>query len=66
MTDPLTGIYRRNEAFWLGAFAVVLGAVLPESVAVGGLDVSSLFVVTGGGLLLTSVFVGVYRVFATA
>ncbi len=60
MAETLTALYRRNEVFWVGLFAVVLGAVLPETLALGGLDVSRLFVVTGGGLLITSVFV-VYR-----
>ncbi|WP_135821950.1 hypothetical protein [Halostella litorea] len=64
MAETLVALYRRNEVFWLGLAAVVLGALLPDTLTVGGLDVPQLFVVTGGGLLVTSVFVGLYRFLA--
>jgi len=61
MVERITALYRRNEVFWLGVAAVVLGIATPESFALGGFGFSHWFVVTGGGLLVTSVFVGVYR-----
>lgn len=62
MAETLTALYRRNEVLWLGLSAVVLGVLIPETLEFGGIDISRLFVVTGGGLLITSVFVGLYRV----
>ena len=64
MAETLRYLYRCNEVFWLGLSAVALGALIPESLAFGGLDLARLFVVTGGGLLVTSVFVGLYRLLA--
>jgi hypothetical protein len=64
--ETLRSLYRRNEVFWLGLAAVVLGVLLPETLSLGGIDFSRLFVVTGGGLLITSVFVGLYRHLAPA
>ncbi|WP_144240176.1 hypothetical protein [Natrinema altunense] len=61
MEETLRSLYQRNEVFWLGLSAVVLGIVIPGTLAFGGINLSELFVVTGGGLLITSVFVGIYR-----
>lgn len=61
MPEPLTSLYQRNEVFWAGLFVVLLGVLVLETLAFGGLNFSRLFVVTGGGLLVTSVFVGLYR-----
>ncbi|WP_115863545.1 hypothetical protein [Halorussus litoreus] len=61
MVETLRGLYQRNEVFWMGLSAVVLGMVIPGTLAFGEINVSRLFVVTGGGLLITSVFVGLYR-----
>ncbi|MGQ3330910.1 hypothetical protein [Halorubrum sp. FL23] len=61
MEETLAEVYHLNEVFWLGLVAVVLGVLTPVSLAFGGLNVSSWFIVTGGGLLVTSVFVGIYR-----
>lgn len=61
MAETLPAFYQRNEVFWMGSSAVALGVLLPESLALGRIDRSRLVVVTGGGLLITSVFVGIYR-----
>ncbi|PCR90297.1 hypothetical protein [Natrinema ejinorense] len=63
MSGTLTALYQRNEVFWMGLTAVVLGVLIPGTLAFGGLNLSRLFGVTGGGLLITSVFVGIYRFF---
>lgn len=63
MKDTLIALYQRNEVFWLGVAAVLLGVLIPGALSFGGLNLSRLFVVTGGGLLVTSVFVGIYRLF---
>lgn len=64
VSETLKALYQRNEVFWMGLSAVILGVVIPETIAFWGINLSRLFVVTGGGLLITSVFVGLYRVFA--
>ncbi|WP_246999710.1 hypothetical protein [Halosolutus gelatinilyticus] len=61
MAETLTALYHRNEVFWLGLSVVVLGVIIPESLEFWGIHLSSWFVVSGGGLLITSVFVGFYR-----
>lgn len=61
MGETLTALYRRNEVFWVGLFAVILEVLISETLAFAEIDFSQLFVVTGGGLLITSVFVGIYR-----
>ena len=66
MRETLSGLYQRNEVFWVGLFIVALGVLVPESLFVATLDLSRLFVITGGGLLVTSFFVGLYRLLAPA
>ncbi|WP_226039753.1 hypothetical protein [Natrinema sp. DC36] len=61
MAETLTALYQRNEVFWIGLSAVILGVLIPDTLAFVGINLSELFVVTGGGLLITSVFVGIYR-----
>ncbi|MEF8843621.1 MAG: hypothetical protein V5A62_18680 [Haloarculaceae archaeon] len=61
MAETLTVLYQRNELFWIGLCAVVLGILLPETLALGEINLSRSFIVTGGGLLITSVFVGIHR-----
>ena len=45
----------------MGLSAVVLGILLLIPIKLGGIDFSRLFTVTGGGLLITSVFVSLNR-----
>lgn len=45
----------------MGLSAVILGLLIPGTLAFGGINLSRLLIVTGGGLLITSVFVGIYR-----
>jgi hypothetical protein len=66
MRETLRSLYRRNEVFWLGLAAVVLGLLVPNAVGAGGINATRLFIVTGGGLLVTSVFVGSYRLLTGA
>lgn len=66
MAETLTALYQRNEVFWMGLSVVVLGILLPESLGFGGINFPRLFIVTGGGLLITSVFVGIYRLLTPA
>lgn len=61
MVETLTALYQRHEVFWLGLSAVILGMLIPEALAFGGINFSELFVISGGGLLITSIFVGLYR-----
>ena len=61
MVETLTALYQRNEVFWMGLSAVILGMLIPGTLAFGGINLARLLVVTGGGLLITSVFVGIYR-----
>ncbi len=61
MAETLTDLYRRNEVFWMGVSAVILGFLIPGAFTIGSIAISRLFTVTGGGLLITSVFVGIYR-----
>lgn len=65
MVETLTALYQRNEVFWVGLSAVILGVLIPEALAFGGINLSELFVVTGSGLLITSIFVGLYRLLAS-
>jgi hypothetical protein len=66
MTEALTALYQRNEVLWMGLSAVVLGVLPPETFSLGGINISRLFVVTGGGLLVTAVFVGIYGLLTPA
>jgi hypothetical protein len=66
MLESLTSLYQRNEVFWVGLFIILLGVLVPEMLAFGGLNFSQLFIVTGSGLLITSVFVGFYRLLPSA
>ncbi|WP_435125866.1 hypothetical protein [Halobaculum sp. D14] len=66
MRERLVGLYRRNELFWVGLLVTILGALTPESLRLWWLDVSNWLVTSGGGLLLASVFVGLYRRFGAS
>ena len=45
----------------MGLSVVVLGLLFPTTLSFGGMGLLRLFVVTGGGLLITSVFVDIHR-----
>lgn len=47
MAETRTALYQRNEVFWLGFSAVLLGVLLPRILAFGGINSSRPFVVTG-------------------
>ncbi|MXR21773.1 hypothetical protein [Halobacterium bonnevillei] len=65
MTDSLTALSQRTEAFWIGLTLILLGALTPETVSPGGIGLSRALIVLGGGLLLVRVLVAVGRFLKT-
>ena len=65
MMESLTALYHRNEVFWVGLSAFILGMVTPHSLAFGGIELARTLFVSGGGLIVTSIFVAIYRILGT-
>ncbi|WP_134671771.1 hypothetical protein [Halorussus marinus] len=65
MAETLTALSQRDEAFWVGLALFVLGVLAPETFSLGGVGLSRGLVVVGGGILLTRVLVGGFRILKT-
>lgn len=65
MAETLTELSQRNEAFWIGLALFLLGVVTPETLLLGGIELSGFLIWMGGGILLVRVFVGIYRILRT-
>lgn len=65
MSNTLTALSQRNEAFWIGASILVLGLVTPETISLWGVALSRTLVFLGGGILLVRVFVAIFRILKT-
>lgn len=65
MAKTLTELSQRNEAFWIGLTLFLLGVITPESLLLGGLELSRVLIWVGGGILMVRVLVGIYRILRT-
>lgn len=65
MVETLTALSQRNEAFWIGLALFLLGVITPESLLLGGIELSRALIVLGGGILLIRTFVGCFRILKT-
>ncbi|REA00873.1 hypothetical protein DEQ92_18865 [Haloferax sp. Atlit-6N] len=65
MADTLTELSQRNEAFWIGLALFLLGVITPESLLLGGIELSRVLIWFGGGILIVRVLVGIYRILRT-
>lgn len=65
MAETLTELSQRNEAFWIGLALFVLGVVTPETLLLGGIELSGVLIWIGGGILLVRILVGIYRILRT-
>ncbi|WP_157533110.1 hypothetical protein [Haloferax profundi] len=62
MADTLTELSQRNEAFWIGLALFLLGVITPETLLLGGIELSRALIWVGGGILMVRVLVGIYRI----
>jgi uncharacterized membrane protein len=65
MADTLTELSQRNEAFWIGLALFLLGVITPETLLLGGIELSRVLIWIGGGILMVRVLVGIYRILRT-
>jgi uncharacterized membrane protein YhhN len=65
MADTLTELSQRNEAFWIGLALFLLGVITPDTLFLGGIELSRTLIWVGGGILLVRLFVGIYRILRT-
>jgi uncharacterized membrane protein len=65
MADTLTELSQRNEAFWIGLALFLLGVITPETLLLGGIELSRILIWVGGGILMVRVLVGIYRILRT-
>lgn len=65
MVETLTELSQRSEAFWIGLALFLLGVITPETLLLGGIELSRVLLWIGGGILLVRVLVGIYRVLRT-
>ncbi|MFC7077263.1 hypothetical protein [Haloarcula halophila] len=65
MADTLTELSQRNEAFWIGLALFLLGVITPETLLLGGIELSRVLIWVGGGILMVRVLVGIYRILKT-
>ncbi len=65
MADALTELSQRNEAFWIGLALFLLGVITPETILLGGIELSRVLIWVGGGILMVRVLVGIYRILKT-
>ena len=65
MAESLTELSQRTEAFWIGVALFLLGVSTPETILLGGIQLSLVLLWVGGGILLVRVLVGIYRILRT-
>jgi uncharacterized membrane protein len=65
MADTLTELSQRNEAFWIGLALFLLGISTPDTLLLGGIELSRTLIWVGGGILMVRVLVGIYRIMRT-
>lgn len=65
MAETLVALSQRNEAFWIGLVLFILGVITPDTLLLGGIRISRVLIFIGGGILLTRLFVGVFRILKT-
>ena len=65
MAETLTALSQRKEAFWIGLALFLLGVITPEPLLFGGIGLSRVLVFVGGGILVTRLFVGIFRILKT-
>ncbi len=65
MDLTLIELSQRDEAFWIGLALFLLGAITPETLLLGGRELSMALIWIGGGILMTRLLVGSYRILRT-
>jgi hypothetical protein len=65
MAETLTALSQRKEAFWIGLVLFLLGVITPEPLLLGGIALSRVLIFVGGGILVTRLFVGIFRILKT-
>ncbi|MFC7133625.1 MULTISPECIES: hypothetical protein [Salinibaculum] len=65
MAETLTVLSQRDEAFWIGLALFVLGLITPDTLLLGGVGLARTLIFIGGGILLTRLFVGMFRILKT-
>jgi uncharacterized membrane protein len=65
MAETLTALSQRKEAFWIGLALFLLGVLTPANLLLGGIGLSRVLIVIGGGVLLLRLFVGIFRIIKT-
>lgn len=65
MAETLTELSQRNEAFWIGLVIFLLGVITPETLLLGGIELSRVLIWVGGGILMVRILVGMYRILRT-
>ena len=65
MAETLTELSQRDEALWIGLALFLLGVITPETLLLGGIELSRILIWISGGILLVRVLVGIYRILRT-
>lgn len=65
MAETLTALSQRKETFWVGLALFLLGVLTPANLLLGGIGLSRVLIVTGGGILVMRLFVGIVRIIKT-
>lgn len=65
VSETFIELSQRNEAFWIGLVLFLLGAITPETLLLGGVKLSRVLIWIGGGILLTRLLVGIYKILRT-
>lgn len=65
MTNTLTALSQRREAFWIGLALLLLGVLTPEAFSLWGVGLSRSLILLGGGILVLRLAVGVGRILKT-
>jgi uncharacterized membrane protein len=65
MAETLAELSQRDEAFWIGAAVFLLGVITPETLLLGGIELSEVLTFIGGSILLVRVLVGISRILRT-
>lgn len=66
MAETLTELSQRNEAFWIGLALFLLGVSTPDTLLLGGIELSRILIWVGGGILMVRILVGIYRILRTS